>query len=238
MASLKNHLDHCSVVLKHIQQSLLIRRLDVWGNKINIFQIIDHPSRLLTPVIRVRANWISPFYHGSELCFQGLKQSDPTNQERKYRLTSILHQKRWFLILLNCVKLMFVSCTSNLLEQTYDFQKCTLFLQKWISNLQDLPQKSESWKSQFALFCSFTHIAILFAFTCVMNVWNQIDSSVCHRPWSILWWFVQAYLLTIEYQVVKYVPNISISEQFESILVPILQHISFHLQSGGHRCMV
>ena len=21
--------------------------------------------------------WVSPFYHGSELCFQGLKQSDP-----------------------------------------------------------------------------------------------------------------------------------------------------------------
>ena len=36
--------------------------------------------------------------------------------------------------------MMFVSCTSNLLEQMYDFQKCTKFLQKWILNLQDLPQ--------------------------------------------------------------------------------------------------
>ena len=47
---------------------------------------------------------------------------------------------KWFQILLNCEKQQFVSCTSNLLEQMYDFQKCTMFLQKWISNLQDLPR--------------------------------------------------------------------------------------------------
>ena len=37
--------------------------------------------------------------------------------------------------LLNRAKRQFVSCTSNLLEQMYDFQKRTMFLQKWISNL-------------------------------------------------------------------------------------------------------
>ena len=37
-------------------------------------------------------------------------------------------------------KQQFVSCTSNLSEQMYGFRKCTMFLQKWISNLQDLPQ--------------------------------------------------------------------------------------------------
>ena len=36
---------------------------------------------------------VSPFYHGSESCFQGRKQSDPINQEREYRQTSILHLK-------------------------------------------------------------------------------------------------------------------------------------------------
>ena len=41
---------------------------------------------------------------------------------------------------MNCVKLKFVSYTSNLLEQMYDFQKRTMFLQKWILNPQDLPQ--------------------------------------------------------------------------------------------------
>ena len=64
---------------------------------------------------------------------------------------------------------------------------------------------------------------------------NQI--VVCHRPWSILWSIVQVCSLTIEYQVVQYVPSISISEQFESILLKILLQISFLLLwSGGHRC--
>ena len=40
---------------------------------------------------------------------------------------------------------------------------------------------------------------------------------------------VQAYLLTIKYQVVQFVPSFNISEQFESILVTILQQISFLL---------
>ena len=37
-------------------------------------------------------------------------------------------------------KLKFVSYTSNLSEQMYDFQKRTMFLQKWILNPQDLLQ--------------------------------------------------------------------------------------------------
>ena len=43
-------------------------------------------------------------------------------------------------ILLNCEKQQFVSQTSNLLEQMYDLQKRTMFLQKWILNPQDLPR--------------------------------------------------------------------------------------------------
>ena len=47
-SSLYKNLDHCFVVFKHIQQSFLVRRIDVWGNKINIVQIIDHSMRLLS----------------------------------------------------------------------------------------------------------------------------------------------------------------------------------------------
>ena len=47
-SSLYDHLDHCFVVFKHIQQSFLVRRVDVWGNKINVVQIIDHSMRLLS----------------------------------------------------------------------------------------------------------------------------------------------------------------------------------------------
>ena len=84
------------------------------------------------------------FNNGSPLsfrfwsCFQELQRSDPINQEREYHLTSILHPKKWYLTLLNCVKLKFVSYTSNWLEQTCDFPKRIMFHQKWISNLQDL----------------------------------------------------------------------------------------------------
>ena len=57
-SSFYDHLDHCFVVFKHIQQSFLLRRLDVGGNKINIIQIIDS-LRLLAFVNRVR--WRTTF---------------------------------------------------------------------------------------------------------------------------------------------------------------------------------
>ena len=53
-SSLYNHLDHCFVVFKHNQKSFLTRRIDVWRNKINIVQIIDHSMRLLSFLNRVR----------------------------------------------------------------------------------------------------------------------------------------------------------------------------------------
>ena len=40
--------DHCFVVFIHLQQNFLMRRVDVWGNKINIIQIIDHSLRLFS----------------------------------------------------------------------------------------------------------------------------------------------------------------------------------------------
>ena len=48
---------------------------------------------------------------------------------------------------------------------------------------------------------------------------------------------MQVCSLTIEYQAFQFVPSINIVEQFESILVIILQQISSILRSGGHRCM-
>ena len=56
---------------------------------------------------------VAPFYNGSESCFQEQKQSDPINRERESRPISIQRPKRWFRTLLNCVKLKFVSYTSN-----------------------------------------------------------------------------------------------------------------------------
>ena len=64
---------------------------------------------------------------------------------------------------------MFVSCTSNL----YDFWKCIMFLQKWISNLQDLP-RSQSLETSPSLHC----LAVLPTWRCLYSfvwwiLWNQ-----------------------------------------------------------------
>ena len=61
-SSVYGHPDHCFVVLKHIQQSFLMQRLDVWS-LLEIGGARDSH----------RSKRISPFYHGSELCFHGLK---------------------------------------------------------------------------------------------------------------------------------------------------------------------
>ena len=37
---------------------------------------------------------------------------------------------------------------------------------------------------------------------------KSIDSGVCHKPWSILWWIVRTYLLTIKNRVVQFLQSI------------------------------
>ena len=125
-----------------------------------------------------------------------LKQSDRTYRERESCPISVQRAKKWFRILLKCKKLMFVSYTSNFLEQTCDFQK-RMFPPKWILNLQDLLQHRsfetittcrKKWYPQSNTVCA--HMCD----ECKIS----IDSDVCHRVWSILRWIVRAYLLTIE----------------------------------------
>ena len=45
-SAFNDHLDHCYVVRKHLQ-SFVMRKLNVWGNTINIIQNVEHSSRLL-----------------------------------------------------------------------------------------------------------------------------------------------------------------------------------------------
>ena len=124
---------------------------------------------------------------------------------------------------------MFVSCTSNLWEQMYDFQKCTMFHQKWISNLQDLPRIQSLETVPICIVLQYYPHDNIVCIHKYDEFLKSIDSGVCHKPWSILCWILQAYLLTTEYQVVQFLQNISISEQFESRHVTILQQISFLL---------
>ena len=71
-------------------------------------------------------------------------------------------------------------------------------------------------QSQSALFCSASHMIVCSHKYDECRRSNEI--IVCHRRWSILWSIVQVCSLTMEYRVFQYVPRISISEQFESIL--------------------
>ena len=63
---------------------------------------------------------------------------------------------------------------------------CTMFLQKWISNLQDLP-RSQSLETVpvCIVWQYFPHDNIVCIHT-YDEYMKSIDSGVCHRPWSIL----------------------------------------------------
>ena len=98
----------------------------------------------------------------------------------------------------------------------YDFPKFTMFLQKWISNLQDL-RRSQSLETVpvCIVLQYYPHDNIVCIHMCDEYV-KSIDSGVCHRLWFILRLIVQICSRTIEYQVFQFVPNINFSEQFES----------------------
>ena len=124
--SFNDHLDHCFIVLKHIQYSFLTRGLVIWVNRINAFHHIDFLLRLMTFVnIIIR---LSRSIWNTRNISKKQKQLDPIIPEQATHLISVQCPKRWFQILLNCEKQQFVSYTSNLFEQMYDFRICTMFL--------------------------------------------------------------------------------------------------------------
>ena len=84
----------------------------VWGGE-QTFTFIYHGSpRSIMVLSPVSKNW---------------KQLDQIIPEQANHPISVPCPKRHFQILLNCAKQQFVSCTSNLLKQMYDFQKRTMF---------------------------------------------------------------------------------------------------------------
>ena len=90
---------------------------------------------------------VSPFYHGSESCFQGLKQSDSITQERESRLISILRPKRWFRILMNCVKTEVCFLHNQLIGTNVWLPKTHSVLPEVDFEPSRSPAKSESWNS-------------------------------------------------------------------------------------------
>ena len=161
-----DHLDHCFNVFKHIQQSFFMKTLDVWFNTINIIQNIDHSSRFLTSV---NDNKSPRSLCSLSPCSPKQKQSNPTIREQTARLISIQRPKRRFRNLLNCVKL--THATYRNVCMTSKNAQCSSRNGFWILKIS---RKIRVLKqSQSALFCSITHMTILFVFTCMMNVRNQ-----------------------------------------------------------------
>ena len=164
--------------LQSCTTKLLMRRIHIWGNKINITQIIYHSLRLLAFLDCVRwwTNFTFVLWQVALFCtvlIRVSKNCEIRSHKSSAGTIQPQSQRNDFLILFNCVKLKFVSCTSNLLEQMYDFQKRTMFLEKWILSPQDSCKVGILKQSQSALFGSATHITILFVFTYVMNVRYQ-----------------------------------------------------------------
>ena len=74
-SSFDDHLYHCFIVFKDVQQSLLTRRMHVWGNKINIVQIINHSMRFLPRLkfAKCCTNQVRTWWE--ELTFEGIKST-------------------------------------------------------------------------------------------------------------------------------------------------------------------
>ena len=147
-----------------------------------------------------------------------LLKPNPKYQELVFHPCVNLHQEKQFQLLLNCVKLKSVSCTSNLSVQMFDFPKYTEFLLMLILNLPGLlrNQNLEIFPICIVVLC-FPHNNIV-----GIHLYDECARSkapsVCHKIWSISLPHWQAYSQTIKYQVSQYVPNVEISEQFVSKL--------------------
>ena len=180
-SSLYDHLDHCFVVFKHIQQSFRMRRFDVRGNKINIIQIIGHSLRLF--FFWNCVTWWTNFTFVHQPVAQFL-----TTLLVFPRTATIRSHKPSAGILssLNPASKEMISDPVELCKTKVCFLHIQLFgTNVWLPNMHNVPpevdfESSRSHakigvlkQSQSALFGSITHTTKLFVITRMMNVWNQ-----------------------------------------------------------------
>ena len=180
-----NLLDHYFVVFKHIQQSFLMRRVDVWGNKININQIIDHSLRLFSFLNCMR--WWTNFTSVLEQVSRSLWLwfvFQRTATIRSHKSSAGISSN------LNPVFKEMISDSVELCETEVCFLHIQLIgTNAWLPKMHDVPPdvdfessrslaNSESWNSS-SLHCLtvFSHITILFVFTCMIQVRDQKRKS-------------------------------------------------------------
>ena len=237
-SSFYDHLDHCFVVLKYRQQSCLMRRLDVWGKKINIIQIIDHSIRLLSSLkfcevlneLHVCSTTglpvLSWFWVASPrtetITFYKSRAGTPSN--------------------LNPASKEMISDSVELFETEVCFLHIQLIgTNVWLSKTYSVPPevdfessrspaKSESWNSPNLHCCA------------VFPTWQyclkiERDNRLVH---ALVHFVMDRASLFTDHKISGRpirAENNNISLQFESILVTILQKISFLLLwSDGHQC--
>ena len=168
--SLHDHLDHCFVVLKHIQQSFLMRKLNVWVNTVNVIQHVGFPLRSLTlvndngsprslsslsHVSQNRNNQIAGIESGQTI------QSQSSVQRDDFGFNWTVWNWSLFLTHTTC------------------WNKCMTSKNAQCSSRSGFRILKISYKigvlkqSLSELFCSVSHMTILFVFTCKMSVRNQ-----------------------------------------------------------------
>ena len=234
-SSFYNHLDHCFVVSKHIQQSFWWEELTFEGKKTKSVQIIDHSMRLLSFLNCGRCWTNIIFVHQQSLRSWLLWYVFP------WRTATIRSQKSRAGIPsnLNPASKEMISDSVELCET----EVCFLHIQLIGTNVW-LPMTSKN--AQCSTWSRLSPQDLLqnrsLETVPVCIVWQCLPhgNTVCihmfdeckrsnHMLWSILWSIVQVCSLTLEYQVFQYAPSKSISEQFESMFLTILQRISIFI---------
>ena len=217
-----NHFDYNFIVLKHMQHSFLTRGLDIEENRINVFHHIDFLVRFVFTIHRfLRSIW------NTRNISKEQKQFDTIIPEQTNHPISVLCPERWFQILF----------------ELWETDVCFLHIQLmgtyvWLPKKHSVhtevdfessrsPEKTESWNSPnlhcIAVFPTWQY----WLYSHVWWIFKNQSTQAFVTSFDHLWWIVRAYLLTIKYQVVQFLQSISISEQFENILVKIIQQILF-----------
>ena len=183
-SSLFDHLDHCLVVFKHLQQNFLMRRLDVWKNKIVIIQIINDSLILLAFVNR--AKWDTTW--SIRIWFVFPRTETIRSHSSRARKPSNLNFASKEMIF-DSVEL----CETEVCFLHIKLIGTNLWLPKTHNVPSDVdfessrsPAKSESWKNP-SLHC-LEHYPHDKRFCIHMHdeCKKSNDIIVCHKIWSIL----------------------------------------------------
>ena len=181
-SSLNDHFDHCFIVFKDIQQNFLTRRIRTFGeNTINIVQIINLSMKLYF-ALEVCAGWhelssctglsvLWLFWYvfswrtatiGSHKSSAGIPSNlNPASKEMISDSVELCETKVCFL------HIQLIGTKRMTSENAQCSTWCTFWILKISCKVGVLNQ------SQSALFCSVSHMTILFVITCMMNVWNE-----------------------------------------------------------------